>query len=195
MRSVNKELFKKAFDYFVPLSDEEWNVLSGYIKQRTFKKGEYLCEIGQVEDYLSIIDTGTCRGFYRGAKEEVSVVFMFDGDYSCAYYSFIANKPSLMALQAMTPTTIVSIHRDDLQRFADKYKSGERIGRLNAERAYRRKEEREVSLLIKSATERYIELINQYPKVLQHIPLKHVASYLGVKPESLSRIRKQLSSA
>jgi len=188
------DLLQKTFNKLVPISEEEWDLMRTYVKERTFKKGEYLCRHGQVEEYLSIIYKGTCRGFYSSKDgEEISVAFMFANDYVSAYYSFLTQRPSLMAVQALTPVSVLSIHKTNLDEMCYQYKSAERIGRLNAERIYRRKEEREISLLTMSATERYVELLNRNPKLLRQIPLKHIASYLGIKPESLSRIRKQLA--
>ena len=188
-------LFKKAFQQLAPFSEEEWIATKSCIKERTFKKGEMLCDFGQTERYLSIIFKGICRGFYSKNGEEFSVAFMFPNDYVSAYYSFLTQRPSLMAIEALSPVTVVSISEIDLENLCDQYKSAERIGRLNAERIYRRKEEREIALLTMSATERYIDLQNRSPKLLQQIPLKYIASYLGIQPESLSRIRKQLAKS
>ena len=186
-------LLKNTFNKLVHLEAEEWAAIRICIKERSFKKGAFLCREGQVEDYLSVIYEGTCRGFYNKAGEEISVAFMFANDYVSAYYSFLSRRPSLMAIQALSPVTVLSIGKTDLDRLCDTYKNAERIGRLNAERIYRRKEEREISLLTLSATERYLELRNRNPNLLQQISLKHIASYLGIQPASLSRIRKQLA--
>lgn len=98
-----------------------------------------------------------------------------------------------MAVEALNTLEVYPFSKHDLDILCETYKKAERIGRLNAERIYRRKEEREISLLTKSATERYMELAGRHPKLLQEISLKHIASYLGIKPESLSRIRKQVA--
>lgn len=195
MLTNKTEIFKIAFNKQAQLSEEVWTEIRSYLKERTFKKGQFLCRNGQIERYLSIIYTGTCRGFYTNKEgEEISVGFMFANDFVSAYYSFLTQRPSLMAIQAVTPITVVSISYTHLNILCDKYKSAERIGRLNAERIYRRKEEREIALLTMDATERYQDLIQRSPQLLQHISLKHIASYLGIKPESLSRIRKQLAN-
>ena len=196
MLTDKTEILKLAFSKDAKLSDEVWFEMRSYLKERTFKKGQFLCRNGQVEHYLSVIVEGTCRGFYNNKDgEEISVGFMFPNDFVSAYYSFLTQRPSLMAIQAVTPVTIISISDTHLNLLCDKYKSAERIGRLNAERIYRRKEEREIALLTMSATERYQDLINRNPQLLQEISLKHIASYLGIKPESLSRIRKQLAKS
>ena len=194
MPTDKTEILKIAFEKQAKLSEAEWTAIRACLKERTLKKGEFLCRYGQVEKYLSIIATGSCRGFYTNKEgEEISVAFMFPNDFVSAYYSFLTQRPSLMAIQAVTPVTIISISYTDLNLLCDQYKSAERIGRLNAERIYRRKEEREIALLTLSATERYQDLVNRSPQLLQQISLKHIASYLGIKPESLSRIRKQLA--
>ncbi len=193
--SIDKtEILKMAFAKQGAFSGEEWTEVRSYLIERNFDKGEFLCRNGQVEQYLSVIYDGTCRGFYSNNRgEEISVAFMFPNDYVSAYYSFLTQRPSQLAIQALSPVTLVSISYIHLNLLCDKYKSAERIGRLNAERIYRRKVEREIALVTMSATERYEDLINRSPKLLQEIPLKHIASYLSIQPESLSRIRKQLA--
>ena len=194
MPTSDSDIIQKTFNKLVPLSEEEWDQIGKCVIKRTFKKGEYLCKNGQIEQYLSIIQSGTCRGFYNKDGEEISVAFMFENDYVSAYYSFLSRRPSLMAIQALTPVIVYSMSEKDLDRLCNESKNAERIGRLNAERIYRRKEEREISLLTMSATERYTELLKRSPQLFQQIPLKYIASYLGIQPESLSRIRKQLAS-
>lgn len=185
---------KIAFSQYGDYSEEEWTETRACLKERRFKKGAFLCRHGQVEQYLSLISEGACRGFYSNKEgEQVSVAFMFQNDFVSAYYSFLTKRPSLMAVQAVSPTTTISISRADVDMLCDKYKMAERVGRLNAERIYRRKEEREIALLTMSAKERYLDLMNRSPQLLQQVSLKHIASYLGIKPESLSRIRKQLA--
>lgn len=189
------EILRNAFNQLVLLEEEEWQATKSCLVERNFNKGELLCEIGQCEQYLSIIHEGVCRAFYQKKGEEISVAFMFPGDYVSAYYSFLTQRPSLMGIEALSPTTLISISKRDLDDLCNRYKNAERIGRLNAERIYRRKEEREIALLTMSATERYKDLNDRYPKLIQNIPLKYIASYLGIQPESLSRIRKQLAKS
>ena len=189
------EILRNAFNQLVLLEEEEWQATKSCLVERNFTKGELLCEIGQCEQYLSIIHEGVCRAFYQKKGEEISVAFMFPGDYVSAYYSFLTQRPSLMGIEALSPTTLISISKRDLDELCNRYKNAERIGRLNAERIYRRKEEREIALLTMSATERYKDLNDRYPQLIQNIPLKYIASYLGIQPESLSRIRKQLAKS
>lgn len=190
----NTHILKKAFEQLVPLTNEEWEAVEICLLERTFKKGELLCRFGQTEQYLSIIVEGVCRAYYNKNGEEISVGFMFPNHYVSAYYSFLTQRPSLMAIEAVSSVLVISIHENDLVALCDRYKNMERLGRLNAERIYRRKEEREIAFLTMSATERYVDLQTRYPQLLQSIPLKHLASFLGIQPESLSRIRKQLAT-
>lgn len=189
----NPTLLQNAFSRLVDLTEEESDAISAWIVLRTFKKGQFLCAHEQTEQYLSIIQSGVCRGFYQRDGEEISVAFMFEGDYVSAYYSFLTQRPSLMTLEALSDVSVYSLSKTHLDELCQMYKSAERIGRLNAERIYRRKEERELSLLTLSATQRYLDLVQRYPQIIQRIPLKYISSYLGIQPASLSRIRKQLS--
>lgn len=194
MEDHKANILRKEFEKMVKLSEEEWTTIRGCLKERQFKKGENLCNQGQTERYLSFIESGICRGYYSKDGVEISMEFMFPSEFVSAYYSFLTQKPSLITVEAMTFVKVISIHKEDLDRFCQLYKNGERIGRLNAERIYRRKVEREISLLAMSATERYAELVSKHSKLLRQIPLKHIASFLGIQPESLSRIRKNFNS-
>ena len=84
------------------------------------------------------------------------------------------------------------IHFDDLQELYERSKVGNYLGGISAENLYVRKTQREISLLIHSAEERYNNLVKAYPHFIREIPLKHIASYIGITPQALSRIRKQL---
>lgn len=195
MIQAMQELFKDSFSKLVSLDDNEWQLIKSFIQHQEYKKGELLCAISQTEQYLSIVQEGICHGFYPKDSGKISVAFMFETDYVSAYYSFLTQRPSAMGIEALTDVRVISISKKDLDHLCDISKKAERIGRLNAERLYRRKEEREISLLTMTATERYQELLNRDPELFQLIPLKYIASYLGIQPESLSRIRKQLSQS
>ena len=93
----------------------------------------------------------------------------------------------------MTETILWKISREDLQEVYERTNSGNIIGRKMAENMFLIKSKRELSLLSKTAEERYLDLFSDRPKLLQQIPLKYIASYIGVTPQALSRIRKRIT--
>ncbi|HET8736143.1 MAG TPA: Crp/Fnr family transcriptional regulator, partial [Pricia sp.] len=101
--------------------------------------------------------------------------------------------PCEYQIQALTETMLWRISQKDLQRVYGQTKMGDKIGRKNAENLFLIKSQRELSLLNKTAEERYLELFSHRPELIRHIPLKFIASYIGVTPQALSRIRKRIS--
>ncbi|MNR23554.1 hypothetical protein D3C85_1405790 [compost metagenome] len=110
-----------------------------------------------------------------------------------AYYSFITREPSMVAIQAIEDIAGILIPYQLLQDFYQNSHSGERIGRLIAEHQYKNRLEREMGLLSATAEERYSELMKRNPELIRKTAVKHLSTYLGIQPESLSRIRKLYS--
>ncbi len=115
-----------------------------------------------------------------------------DHDFD-TYQSFITQKPSQLKIQALTETAVFRISRTDLEYFYQHSEKARAVGQKILEMDHFQKEQREMAFLSKSAEENYLELIQNDPDLHNYIPLKYIASHLGVTPESLSRIRKKLS--
>ncbi|WP_143310198.1 Crp/Fnr family transcriptional regulator [Chitinophaga vietnamensis] len=160
----------------------------------SFASGTYLSAAGKVADRLFYICTGIVRVVTMHEEKEISMDFAFPGMFSCSYASFITQTPAVVAIQAVTPVTAYAASYNQLQGLYEKSHESERVGRLIAEQQYLRKYRRELSFLQYTAQERYQQLLAEYPEVIQHIPVKQIASYLGIEPESLSRIRKHLKT-
>ena len=107
--------------------------------------------------------------------------------------SFITKTPSVCFIETLADTRVWRIGYDDLQKIYANTKTGDRFGRLMMEQLYIRKAQRERSFLTQTAEERYLDLLLTAPHILQQIPLKHIASYLGITPQALSRIRKRIN--
>lgn len=171
---------------------ESWHLFEPLLQEVHVNSGAYLAHAGRISTAVYFITTGIVRVFTTNADKEVCLDFAFSGQFSTAYASFITQQPSAVTLEAVMPVTGFVFYYDDLQKLYDSHPSTERTGRLLAEYQYLRKYQRELSLLQYSAQERYVQLLEQHPQIIQHIPVKHIASYLGIEPESLSRIRKNL---
>jgi CRP-like cAMP-binding protein len=171
---------------------ESWHLFEPLLQEVHFDTGAYLAHTGRISTAVYFITTGIVRVFATNADKEVSLDFAFAGQFSTAYASFITQTPSAVTLQAITPVTGFAFYYDALQELYKKDHPAERTGRLLAEYQYLRKYQRELSFLQYSAQERYLQLLEEHPQIVQQIPVKYIASYLGIEPESLSRIRKKL---
>ncbi len=184
---------KKIIDNIHPISDSEWNFFSSKLQSEKVKKNSTLIKIGEVENYLSFISEGIVRLHIPHEESELTFGFVFENEFVTAYDSFITQKPTHYQISTLTNTTLWRISFDDLQEVYEKTEVGNLIGRRMAENMYLIKSKREISLLNKTAQERYIDLFLERPQLLKEIPLKYVASYIGVTPQALSRIRKRIT--
>lgn len=168
-------------------------VFKGALEIRSFGKGEVILPAGHTEHFLSIVLSGLTRHFVTNANgEDVSFDFSFKNDFNCAFASFITAQPSHVGVEAIQPTVLASMPFDFLQGLYAKHPESNYIGRFAVEQYYLWREQREVSLLIDTPEERYLRLVQKQPHFLQEVPLKYLATYLNIKPESLSRIRKRI---
>ena len=179
------------FDNFLQLSDEEWNDFASFLKEEKYGKKEFLIRQGDTCDFIAFIGEGICRFYYVLDGEEKITAFFSTGDFVTNYRSFLTGSPSEHFIESLKPSVIYKMHRKDLNSLYDKYKNIERLGRFIAENLFLTITKRLDSFLHDNPEERYQELQKRNSKLLQEVPQYMLASYLGVKPETLSRIRKR----
>lgn len=177
----------------IPMSESDWLFFSSKLVRRELPKKAKLLEVAKVEKYLSFIETGIVRLFIPKLENDLTFGFCFENEFVSAYDSFLNQSPSIYQIETLTPTIIWSLSYEDLQVIYKNTSIGNTIGRLAAENLYKIKAQRELSLLNETAEERYLNIFSQRPKLLKHIPLKYLASYIGITPQALSRIRKRIS--
>jgi CRP-like cAMP-binding protein len=161
---------------------------------KKFKKGAVITEYNKIEKKLYFIISGITQLTILHNGEEKIVDFFFENSFVCAYTSLLMQTPSDVRLTAITDCETEIIEYNDLQQAYKTSMVANQIGRLLTEQIYMMKTKREKDFLIKSAQERYSELVSKRPDILQLIPVNKIASYLGIHPESLSRIRRLLIS-
>jgi len=187
-----KEL-RKFFDNISPMNDADWDYFSSKLQKERLSKGSTLIKIGEVENHLSFISKGIVRLYIPREDNDLTFGFLFDNEFVTAYDSFLTQSPCDYQIDTLTETTLWKISFQDLQEVYKKTESGNLIGRKMAENMYLIKSRRELSLLSKTSEERYLDLFSERPKLLKLIPLKYIASYIGVTPQALSRIRKRIT--
>lgn len=181
--------------YFTKIgfSENDLSELLNCIKIRKFSANEIILANGQVENYLSFIDKGVVRYYVIANDKEITFDFAFKNSFYCAYDSFYSRKTTEVYIQAITECNLYSISNEKLQLLYEKCEIAKKLGRIATEYLLTKKVKRELSLLTTTPQERYELLLNEQPKYIQQIPLKYLASYIGVVPETLSRIRKRIS--
>lgn len=178
---------------FITFTDEEWRMHQSMLVRRFLKKGEFLLRAGEVCNHVTFINKGFVRVFNIVNESELTVNFAFDGNYVTDYSSFVSRQPSVDFIVAMEDLEVMQLNHADMHAAFEKYPVWQKFGRLIAEYILIFATERSRGLLFLCPEERYLKLMKDRPKVIANVPLKYIASYLGITPEALSRIRKRMS--
>ena len=187
------EQIKKHFQQLVDISEEDWQFFASKLIKSSFKKKDAILRTGQVENYLSFIEQGMVRFFIPEETKDITFAFAFENNFVSAYDSFLTQTPCAYNIEALSNTILWQVSFNQLQEIYAKTTVGNTIGRLASEDLFLKKSARELSLLNDTAEERYLKLFSERPELIQKIPLKYLASYIGITPQALSRIRKRIS--
>ncbi|MAN60206.1 MAG: cAMP-binding protein [Flavobacteriaceae bacterium] len=186
--------FNLFIEQFPLLSLEAKNFTRSFITLEKYKKKEFVYTCGEIQTNIGFVCQGLLRKYYVNEKgSEIITGFIPERGYATDYPSFVRQKPSKYHIQCLEPTVIVSMSYAKLQEAYHKHKGNEMYGRLVAERVLTRETDRVESLLFASAEERYLNFIAKNQALTNRISLTHLASYLGIERQSLSRIRSKLA--
>jgi CRP-like cAMP-binding protein len=176
---------------YTRISEPALKSLGAALQKVEQPKGSFLITEGKISQHIYFLEKGCLRGFYNLEGKEISYWFAFENNFVTSFFSFITRKPCVEYIQLIEDCTLWAISYENLQQLYDKHPDIERLGRIMNERYYVMLEERFLSNHFKEAKERYENLMNQAPHILQRVPLGYVASYLGISQETLSRIRSK----
>tara|TARA_R110002049_G_scaffold33375_4_gene109752 strand:- start:5709 stop:6293 length:585 start_codon:yes stop_codon:yes gene_type:complete len=154
---------------------------------------EYFLREGHVCKQMAFIEKGELRMFYITERgKEINVEFFLENDFVASYQSFLSQAKSKYYIQALSDCELVTISHRTLQNAYANSLYWQKFGRIIAEKVFTLAELRTEGLLFYNAEQRYLNLLKNRPNIFKKIPLYHIASYLGIEPESLSRLRKTL---
>jgi CRP-like cAMP-binding protein len=204
---------KKVKEFFDPYTDipiEAWYGFSKYLKPFQFKKNELLKQTGSNENYLHLILSGSAGLFVYKDGHDICIDLCYEGQFTGDYFSLLRQqktilpfkdkseisqllqKPSPIYVMALEPLETLAISKEDLFNLYEQSEIGGKIARMVAEILFMQKQQQQIELLTQTAEQRYISLLEQQPNILQRTASKHIASFLGITPESFSRIRKKI---
>lgn len=182
---------KSVFQSIQVLSQNELNLLEDLITFRKLKKGELLLKENQVCNEIVFIKKGILRSyFFNHQGDEITNCFAFENEFMASFSSFITQNIAEENIQALADTELQILSRESLEKLYKLGNQWQEIGRKLTEMEYVTLQKRMISFQKLSGTQRYNELYQNHQEYLQMIPLQCLASYLGVTPRHLSRIRK-----
>jgi CRP-like cAMP-binding protein len=171
------------------LKEQEWNEFSTIWVPATYKRKTVLTTAGETERHLYFVIEGVQRAFYVGNNHpEVTIVFTYPNSFSGVADSFLTQLPSKFFLETITASTMLRTTYQQVQQLMDKYHNFERWVRLATSHSLKGVLERQVELLSYNAEEKFRTLLTRSPHVLQMIPHKYLASYLGIDASTFSKL-------
>ncbi|KUO63565.1 hypothetical protein APF79_11640 [bacterium BRH_c32] len=192
LSGITLKQFREFVNRFIEIDDKLFDTIINKFEYKKVARKELLLEAEKTANKIFFLSEGFVRFFHtKDEGIEVTSDFYFAPGFITSFTSFIDQKPAIVNIQAMVKMDVLFITYKDLMALYDKEHKVERLGRLLAEQVFITSEKHLLSFLNDSPLDRYLWLIKEYPEYVKNIPLHYLASYLGIKPESLSRIRNR----
>ncbi|WP_128546500.1 Crp/Fnr family transcriptional regulator [Larkinella soli] len=183
------ERLKKAVSGWITLPEEEWNAFAVCWHPVEYRRKTILTAAGEVERYVYFVLEGVQRAYFLGeGRREATLIFSYTGSFSGIADSFQLQQPSRYYLETLTASRLLRLSYADFDRLLGRYPSLERWGRLATSTALSGLMERYIELMTYTAEEKFRVLLTRSPHVLQLIPHKYLASYLGLDPTTFSKL-------
>jgi CRP-like cAMP-binding protein len=179
----------QLLDSIYPMSDGCKEALREQLKIRETAKKELLLRAGHICQHIYFVEQGLLRCFYYKNDVEICSWFMKEGDVVVSVESFFNQTTSCESIQALEDCTLYYISYKELQEIYRKFLEFNFISRVLTEKYYCLSEQRLFSIRMMRSTERYDCLLEQHPGLISRVPAKYLASYLGITPEMLSKIK------
>ncbi|WP_237274962.1 Crp/Fnr family transcriptional regulator [Tenacibaculum ovolyticum] len=188
-----KELHK-ILEELIGLTESEWEIFSAKLKREEFKAKTPIIKEGTIAHNLYFIESGILRTYHLQDGKEINTYFACDKQFISTFSSFISQTASFETLEAIEDSVVYELSYQTLTKLYKESSKFEKLGRILAEKNYLCILDRTLTMQTKIAKEKYLEFIKNYDrKIVQRVPQHMIATFLGIAPESLSRVRKEIS--
>lgn len=187
------DTFKKNIRSYLSFSDDDLSFFISQLEVRPLLKNEKWLRAGDVCRHVAYVNQGLLRYYLPVADKEHILDFFPENTWVSEYASFLHAKPSMVTIEAVEDTELFLLSYTAVQKAYERGAVFERFGRKMAEKLFVEAVDLNYIRQSKSVETRYQELVAEWPGLADRLPLKYIASYLGIEPESLSRIRKRLT--
>ncbi|MFS4492214.1 Crp/Fnr family transcriptional regulator [Maribacter sp. 2308TA10-17] len=188
--------FQKYIDEISPLEKKTFAVLQECFRPEQLYKNDFFVKEGERAHQIGFLKKGILRAYFLNPEgKEYNKQFFIGPAIIGAYSSLLTKEPNKIAQQALSDSEILVADFQELEKLYDKFHDLERLGRKIAEFYFLEKEQKEIEMALLDADKRYLNMRERFPTIESIVPQYHIASYLGISPTQLSRIRRKLSTS
>jgi CRP-like cAMP-binding protein len=188
------EALFKTFEQLVELSEDEKRLITQIFKPLEIKKGEFFTEADKTNTRVGFLTEGLVYYYVLKNYNEAITDFTKEGEFVSEYHTFIKKEKAVHSIKAIEDCTFLVMDYDGIQRLYNEIKDGNKFGRMVLEHRFGIVVNQLLSLYMHTPEERYQHFQKKYLDLTQRVPQYLIAAYIGVKPQSLSRIRKRITS-
>ncbi len=189
------ELYFQNFNSIVPLTKEEENLIRGYLIPKKIRKKQYLLQENDICKYVAFVEKGALRSYTISEKGSEHIIqFALEGWLISDLYSFLTGEEATYNIDALEDSELILTSKAALEEMLQKIPKYETYTRIQITGAYIAMQRRLSSIISSNLEERYTYFASIYPEIIQRVPQHMIASYMGLTPETLSRVRKRLSN-
>ncbi len=186
------EIFKQSYDPYFIAPIEIWETFAQSGQVIDTSKNEVIKKYNEREKYFYFIVKGSGGIMLFQNNNYLCIDLCYEGDFFGDYFSFITNQATNLEVICFEPSSLFRIDKQNFELLA-KTEYGRQICQIASESMYIHKQTQQLELLSKTAEQRYLEMFTKQPNIIHRTPNKYIASYLGITPESFSRLRKKIS--